>query len=70
MADFTRPQRLTLAKKGEAMSGGRYPIRNTSDLQNAIQAYGRSKTPAATRAWIKKRAAALGASKTLPASWL
>lgn len=55
--------------KGQAMPGGRYPIRNRSDLENAIRAVGRSKTPAATRAWIKKRAAQLGLTSLVPADW-
>ena len=70
MAQFSTAERLTLARKGEAETGGRYPIRNTGDLRNAIQAYGRSKTPGQTRAWIVQRARALGATNLLPASWL
>ena len=69
MADIGKQTRLTLAKKGEAEPGGRYPIRDTTELKDAIQAYGRSKTPAQTMAFIKKRAAALGATHLLPASW-
>lgn len=70
MADFSKTERLTLARKGEAEAGGRYPIRNTGDLKNAIQAYGRSKTPGQTRAWIMQRAKALGATHLLPPSWM
>ena len=70
MADIGKQTRLTLAKHGDAEPGGRYPIRDVGDLENAIRAYGRSKTPAATRAFIKKRAAALGATHLLPASWM
>ena len=70
MASFSKAERLTLAKRGEAEPGGRYPIRNTSDLHNAIRAFGRSKSPAQTRAFIISRARALGATSMLPASWL
>ena len=70
MADpLTTARRLALAKQHKAMPGGRYPIRNATDLRNAIQAYGRSKTPAATKAWIVSRAKALGLSSMLPSNW-
>jgi hypothetical protein len=40
MTDFSQGQRKSLAKTGAAMPGGRYPIRNQSDLKNAQQALG------------------------------
>ena len=46
--------------QGEAMPGGRFPIRNASDLSNAKHDYGRAKDKPAVRAWIDKRAKALG----------
>ena len=54
--------RKAAAAKGQAMPGGRFPIRNLDDLKNAKMAIGRSKTPGATRAFINKRAKALGAA--------
>ena len=54
--------RRAAAASGKAMPGGRYPIRNLEDLKNAKQAIGRSSTPEATRAFINKRAKALGAA--------
>jgi len=46
----------------EAMPGGRFPIRNKSDLMNAKHAIGRAKgDKSAVRSWINKRARALGA---------
>jgi cation transport regulator ChaB len=68
--DFTAEERKEAAKKGQAMPGGGYPIRNTEDLHNAIQAIGRAKNPAATKAHIIKRAKALGAVKSLPDDWV
>lgn len=59
--------RRTLAKKKQAMPGGRYPIPNVSFLKKAMRAIGRtpaSKRPA-VRAFIKRRASALGASNLL-----
>ena len=70
MADFTNKQREKLANEDEAMPDGSYPIRNRSDLKNAIQAFGRSKNPEKTKRWIKKRARELDAEDLLPDSWM
>lgn len=49
-------------KHHESMPGGRFPIRNRSDLMNAKHAIGRAKgDKGAVRAWINKRARDLGA---------
>jgi hypothetical protein len=61
--------RAKLAKKGEAMPDGSFPIRNRTDLRNAIASVGRASDPDAARAWIIKRARALKAVHELPASW-
>lgn len=64
-----------LGKKGQAFKNpdGHYsfPIANTSDLSNAIQALGRAPDAVrdAVKAYIKKRASALGATDKLPESW-
>lgn len=68
-ADFSEKERKKLAKKKEAMPDGSFPIRNTSDLKNAIQAVGRAKDPDKAKAWIKKRAKALGKEDLLPDTW-
>jgi hypothetical protein len=49
-------------KHGDAMPGGRFPIRNKSDLSNAKHAFGRAKDKPKVRAWINKRAKELGAA--------
>jgi len=67
--EFSSERREELEKKGKAMPGGGYPIENKSDLENAIRAFGRAKNKAATKAWIKKRARALGATEMLPENW-
>lgn len=69
MATFTMEQRVKLAEKKEAMPDGSFPIRNASDLKNAIQAFGRAKDKEATKAWIIKRAKELELSDLLPESW-
>jgi hypothetical protein len=66
---FTPEARELLAKEGKALPDGSYPIRDEGDLKNAIQAIGRAKDPAATKAHIIKRAKALGAAHVLPDDW-
>jgi hypothetical protein len=68
-AEFSDSERKDLASRGQAQSDGSYPIRNKSDLGNAIQAFGRSKNKSATKSWIIRRAKALGATGMLPDSW-
>ena len=60
MANFDAAQRKELAKKGEAMPDGSYPIRNTQDLANAYKDYIRTGRSSAVAAHINKRAKALG----------
>lgn len=67
--DFTQAERDEAERKGNAMPGGGYPINNVSDLENAIRAIGRAKDPAKTKAHIKARARALGATDKIPESW-
>jgi 2'-5' RNA ligase len=69
LTEFSTKERKTLAKKGQALPGGGFPIRNESDLRHAIQAFGRAKNPEATKRHIKARARALGLTHLLPASW-
>lgn len=67
--DFSTEERQRLAKSGEAMPDGSYPIVTRDDLENAIRAIGRSDNPDATKAHIKKRAKALGLTELLPQEW-
>lgn len=66
-------ERQKAEAKGQAMRGGRFPIRNREDLAKAIKAVGRAKGGeagrAAVRRFIVKRARALGLTSMLPASW-
>lgn len=66
---FGGKERQQAAKAGEAMPDGSYPIRNWSDLKNAISAYGRAKDKDATKRHIIKRARALKATNLLPKDW-
>lgn len=67
---FTEDQRTAMAKEGNALPDGSYPIGNKGDLQNAISAYGRAKDKEAAKRHIMKRARELGAESMIPANWL
>lgn len=67
--DYSTKERAQLAESGAAMAGGGYPIKTVADLKNAIQAFGRAKNPAATKAHIKARAKALGHEELIPDNW-
>lgn len=71
MADLSAAGRKKAASEGHAMSDGSFPVQNRADLARAILAIGRtdpSRRPA-VKAFLKKRAAALGATDLLPQSW-
>lgn len=68
--DFSEDERDNLAGKGKALPDGSYPIENKGDLKNAIQAYGRAKDKGRAKAWIIRRAKALGATSMLPDNWV
>ena len=70
MATFNDRGTQVARRSGAAEPDGSYPIRNGSDLSNAIQAYGRSSNPAKTKAHIISRARALGMSSKIPMSWM
>lgn len=68
--DFSQEQRDAMASKGVAMDDGSYPIPDKAALKDAIQAYGRAKDKAATKAHIIRRARVLGAADQLPKEWM
>jgi len=67
--EFKQKERKDLADKGHAMPDGSCPIKNASDLKNAIRLAGNAKNPAAAKAHIKKRARALGLENMIPPGW-
>lgn len=67
---YSEEQRDSMAKRGFALPDGSYPIKDGSDLRNAIQAYGRAKDKEATKAHIIKRAMALGMEDLIPENWV
>ena len=71
LAVVSRRVRERLAQEGKALKDGSYPIRNVSDLRNAVQAYGRAKPghKGAVRKHIMKQARALGRKDLIPDNW-
>jgi hypothetical protein len=67
--DFDTKQRKKDAKNGTAMKDGSFPVADKEDLENAIRLAGKAKNPAAARAHIKRRAAALGLESMIPDTW-
>jgi ATP-dependent protease ClpP protease subunit len=67
---YKQADRDRMAKSGEAMPDGSYPIADEEDLDNAIHAVGRGGDGHdAIRRHIIKRAAALGLSSKIPDNW-
>lgn len=71
LAVVPRRVRERLAKEGKALPDGSFPIRNVSDLRNAVRAYGRSKpgSRGAVRKHIMKRARSLSRPDLIPQKW-
>jgi hypothetical protein len=71
LAVITRKQRMALAKDKKALPDGSFPIRNVSDLKNAVQAYGRAKpgNRGLVRRHIVKMARKLDRKDLVPENW-
>jgi len=67
--DYSTEERQTMAKSGIAMPDGSFPIKDVTDLKNAVHDVGRAGHPDAAKAHIIKRARALGALDALPEDW-
>jgi cation transport regulator len=69
--DYSPEKRAEMAKNGEALPDGSYPIADRGDLMDAIHSFGRA--PADKReqvkAHIRKRAKALGALEGISEEW-
>jgi ATP-dependent protease ClpP protease subunit len=69
-AKYKQDDRDRMAKSGQAMPDGSYPIADAEDLDNAIHAVGRGGADHdAIRKHIITRAAALGLSSKIPDNW-
>ena len=71
LAIIPRRERIKLAGEGKALKDGSFPIRNESDLRNAIHAFGRSKPGkrGLVRRHIVKMARALDRKDLVPEAW-
>lgn len=67
--DFSDAKRKKLAKSGDALPNGGFPIQNCGDVKNAVRAIGRAKNPSAARAHIKSHAKSLGCTNLIPDDW-
>lgn len=65
-ANLNAAERKNLADKGVAMPDGSFPIRDATDLHDAMVRAHQASDPAAARSHIRKRANALGLSKRVP----
>ncbi len=63
---FSAKERERLARTGEALPDGSFPVVTRADLKNAISAFGRAGNKAQVARHIKKRAKALKATDLLP----
>ena len=71
LAIIPRRERIKLAEEGKALKDGSFPIRNESDLRNAVHAFGRSKPGkrGLVRRHIVKMARALDRKDLIPEAW-
>lgn len=71
LAIIPRRERIKLAEQGKALKDGSFPIRNESDLRNAIHAFGRAKPGkrGLVRRHIVKMARALDRKDLIPETW-
>lgn len=70
MAKYSQSERMALAKRGQAMPGGQFPITDAEDLQNAIRDVGRASDPARAKQHIIRQARRLQMKSALPLSWM
>lgn len=66
---YSDEDRDVMAKEGIAMPDGSFPIKDETDLENAIRAHGRAEDTTKAKAHIKKRAIALDAEDMIPEDW-
>lgn len=67
---YSAEERRRGAREGWAMSDGSYPIRTPQDVSNAVRLWRSSNhDDAKVKAWIRKRAKAIGATDRLPDDW-
>ena len=65
--EWSAEERSEAEKKGHAMAGGKFPIESAADVRSAVTLSG--KGGPAVKAFIIKRAKAIGAESELPDDW-
>jgi hypothetical protein len=68
-ADLSTSGRQAMASRGTALPDGSFPIPNVGYLKRAIRAFGRAGNKPRAKAWIIRRARALGQTSLLPEGW-
>ena len=66
---YTEKERKAMAKNGQALPDGSFPIADCSDAENAIRSVGRASDPAAAKEHIRKRVKALDCSGSIFDNW-
>jgi hypothetical protein len=69
MAKYSAQDRRDLAKKGQALPDGSFPIADVEDLKSAIRNWALGKHPQTAKQFIMKRAHSLGAVDVIPDKW-
>lgn len=67
--DYNTVERRRMAEMGQAMPDGSFPIKNRTDLANAIQSVGRAANYEAAKKHIIRRARTLNMVNMLPEDW-
>lgn len=71
MGTHDTEERRRMAKKKQAMPGGRFPISDCADVKKAVRlaGHGTHASQGAIKSYIKRRAAALGCTGQIPDDW-
>lgn len=67
--DYSAEERKKMTDKGEAMAGGKYPIKSKADVENAVKDWNRTGQAADVKAHILARAKDLGCTDCVPDDW-
>ena len=67
--DYSSATRERMAREGQAMRDGSFPIANEADLRNAIQSVGRAANYERAKRHIIRRARQLNLTNMLPEDW-
>lgn len=66
---YSNSARSKMAKDGHALKDGSFPIKNETDLHNAVGSYDRASDPTSAKELIVRRAKELDCVNALPDSW-